>query len=95
MKSLKTQLGNLSIAMVIVYLSSVVVSKPESLLDAVHANQITHSQKKLMKKMMKLHNSLKSLDPLSINSSLHTQRKNNFMKKFRGKNKSVKRYIYF
>lgn len=91
MKILKTQLGKLSTTIVIVYLICIVLSKPESLLDAVHANQITHNQKKLMKQMMKLHKSLKSLDPLSVNSSLHTDKKNEYMKQFRGQNKSVKR----
>lgn len=65
-------------------------AKPESLLDAVHANHVTHDQKKLMKQMMKLHRSLKSLDPLSVHDSLHTRKKNEYMKQFR-KKKSVKK----
>ena len=90
MKILKTLEVKISILLVMLQLMGILAAKPESLLDAVHANQITHSQKKLMKRMMKLHKSLKSLDPLSVEGSTHTQKKNEYLKQFRKKKKVKK-----
>lgn len=90
MKILKTLGGKACILIVVACLAGPLFAKPESLLDAVHANHVSHDQKKLMKQMMKLHKSLKSLDPMSVDDSLHTRKKNEYLKQFR-KKKRVKK----
>jgi len=91
MKSSKTHDDKLLLVCILACLMGAASSMPETLLEAVHANQVSHNQKKLMKQMMKLHNSLKKLDPLSLANTKHTSKKNEYLKKFRGQRKATKK----
>ena len=90
MKSSKTHKEKTWFLVPLICLFGLAWAMPETLLEAVHANRVSHKQKKLMRQMLKLHRSLTNLDPRNLNETNHTTKKNEYLKQFR-KKKSTKK----
>ena len=84
----KNIIHGIRLVLILCMISSALAST-DALMDALNANRITRQQKRLMKRMMKLHHSLKSIDPSNTDPNYFTDKKNTYMKQFR-QNKQVK-----
>ena len=84
MKFLKPNLL-LLVALLILRPLAAMASSPTTLLQAVHANHVSRSQKRLIHRMKKLHNSLKRIDPKMVKSMSLTEAKNEYLKQFRSR----------
>ena len=89
MKIFKNNISHgIGLVLVLCLISSALAST-DALMDALNANRITRQQKRLMKHMMKLHHSLKSIDPSNTDPNYFTDKKNRYLRQFR-QNKQVK-----